>query len=345
MTGILTVEATEASSLGIPVGVPHLCIIYQDLGNGQEYVIRSGPQSAWQIFGSEMKVENNVPIEQSADARYGETPEQRHSTGLDFDMSDDQAWSIMVKYCLKIAAADVDYDVLNFNSNTFVAAMFAACGGVPEDYLPGGIDSDEAIGFDDWRDMVEKVRPPKDGIFRGTAADDTLVGRQFDEKFRLYDGADRLRAGSGNDRVSGGDGGDRIWGEAGDDVLNGGAGNDRLWGGSGDDRIAGGDGADHLVGGRGDNDLTGGTGGDFFVFKTAGSHDVVRDFEAGADIIRIDIPAVAAFDDLVITASGGAGQNTLIRFAAGSVELLGFDLTHFDPADVEIVAPVVDLLA
>jgi hypothetical protein len=129
MPGSLTIEATEASSLGFPVGVPHLCLIYQDLGDGREYVIRSGPPSAWQLFNGEMKIETNVPIEQSADARDGETPAERHSTALDFGpLTDDQAWSIMVKYALTFAAADVEYDVTEANSKSLSGKPAAAVG-------------------------------------------------------------------------------------------------------------------------------------------------------------------------------------------------------------------------
>lgn len=46
MTGRLTIEASEASSLGVPVGVPHLYLVYAHLGTGEEFVIRSGPRSA-----------------------------------------------------------------------------------------------------------------------------------------------------------------------------------------------------------------------------------------------------------------------------------------------------------
>ena len=251
--------------------MPHLCLIYRDLGDGREYVIRSGPPSAWQLFGGEMKIETNVPIEQSADARDGETPAERHSTALDFGpLTDDQAWSIMVKYALKFAAADVEYDVTDANSNTFVAALLHACGVAPDSMLPTGIEASEAIGFSDWEDMVAEVAPPADGIFWGTGGLDRMTGRQFDEEFRLLGGDDVLRAGRGDDLASGGDGNDRIEGQDGNDRIHGEVGLDRLWGGSGNDTIWGGPGRDLLVGGAGNDRLLGGSGPDTFHFHDGG---------------------------------------------------------------------------
>jgi len=45
MTGRLTIEASDASSFGVPVGVPHLYLVFEDFVTGDEYVIRSGPRS------------------------------------------------------------------------------------------------------------------------------------------------------------------------------------------------------------------------------------------------------------------------------------------------------------
>jgi Ca2+-binding RTX toxin-like protein len=62
-----------------------------------------------------------------------------------------------------------------------------------------------------------------------------------------------MRAGSGNDALSGG---------AGPDKLIGGTGDDRLIGRSGADLIYGGDGADQIYGGWGNDVLSGGAGED-----------------------------------------------------------------------------------
>ncbi len=140
----------------------------------------------------------------------------------------------MVKYALTFAAADVEYDITEANSNTFIAALLHACGVAPDRMLPSGIEASEAIGFSDWRDMVAEVRPPASGIFWGTGRLDRMAGRQFDEEFRLLGGDDVLRAGRGDSiSASGGDGSDRIDGQDGNNQIRGEGGLDRLWGGAG----------------------------------------------------------------------------------------------------------------
>ncbi|TPE47555.1 calcium-binding protein [Amaricoccus solimangrovi] len=279
MTGRLTIEASDVASFGVPIGVPHLYLVFEDLGTGAEYVLRAGPRGEWQLVGSPMRIEINVPIDQSADDRDGETPARRHATDLDFQgISDDAAWSLMVKYARALDAAHYDYNVAEENSNAFVGALLKAAGGDPEAMLPRGIDADEAVGFDHWRDIVRDVTPPADGIFRGTGGGDAMAGLQMDEVFRLFGGNDTLHAGRGADRAEGGGGDDRLFGQAGDDTLSGGSGADRLIGGAGADTLRGGDGADQ------------------FVFKSPeaslAERDRVADFHVGED--RFDISAIDA---------------------------------------------------
>jgi serralysin len=69
-----------------------------------------------------------------------------------------------------------------------------------------------------------------------------------------------VRAGSGDDVLSG---------KAGDDRLDGGKGSDELFGGEGNDYLHGGVGDDHLHGGLGKDILKGGSGQDNFMFNTA----------------------------------------------------------------------------
>ncbi len=288
MPGVLTIESSDAEALGIPTGVPHLYLVYREIATGSEYVIRSGPPNAVEVFGGEMKIETNVPIRQSADARHGHSPEERHATDLAFaGLTDDQAWSIMVKYARAIDAADYRYQLLGENSNAFVGAMLRAAGGDPARMLPAGITSGEAIGFSHWRDIVHDVTPPADGIFRGTQARDLIAGLQFDEDFRLLGGNDTLTAGNGddvvyaglgNDTVLGGAGRDFLAGQAGADRLNGGGGNDHVLGGAGADRVVGGPGADVVDGGIGNDVLLGALGRDIFDFVVGSGHDRIDDF-------------------------------------------------------------------
>jgi len=79
------------------------------------------------------------------------------------------------------------------------------------------------------------------------------------------DGANRMRAGIGDDTVWGDGGNDRIEGSAGNDSLNGGDGNDIITDTSGDDNIKGGDGHDVINGGAGINLILGGSGHDFII--------------------------------------------------------------------------------
>jgi Ca2+-binding RTX toxin-like protein len=93
---------------------------------------------------------------------------------------------------------------------------------------------------------------------------------------------------------------DMLFGSRGDDVLNGLAGCDTLLGGIGNDAINGGANDDRLFGGAGRDMLSGGAGCDVYAYQTASdssfgsSHDVITDFQLGADWIdlrRIDANA------------------------------------------------------
>ena len=314
MTGRLTIEASEASSFGVPVGVPHLYLVFEDLGTGAEYVMRAGPRSQWQLAGSPMRIEVNVPIDRSVDDRGGATPAERDSRDLAFPgISDDAAWSIMVKYARALVADRYEYDLLAENSNAFVAAMLKAAGGDPDAMLPRGIAADEAIGFSHWRDIVRDVAPPADGIFRGTAGADVLAGLQMDEVFDMLGGNDVLRAGRGND------------------VAAGSLGNDRLLGQAGNDALSGGPGRDTLIGGTGADTLRGGSGADVFQFTGGEGRDRIVDFADGVDRIRIVGPAVDSFADLVVRQHGSA---TEVAFAGTVIEIAGLDHHAFSAADV-----------
>ena len=72
------------------------------------------------------------------------------------------------------------------------------------------------------------------------------------------------------------------------DTLTGGKGADRLFGQQGQDVLTGGQGADTLAGGVGKDDLTGGQGRDVFLLSERdGARDMIRDFEAGTDVIDL----------------------------------------------------------
>jgi Ca2+-binding RTX toxin-like protein len=93
-----------------------------------------------------------------------------------------------------------------------------------------------------------------------------------------------------------------IYGTAASNVLNGWNNNDFLVGFSGNDTLNGGFGNDELVGGAGKDQLIGGPGGsgaDTFTCTalsdsgiTAGTRDLIADFEAGID--KIDLSLIDA---------------------------------------------------
>ena len=91
----------------------------------------------------------------------------------------------------------------------------------------------------------------------------------------------------GNDTLYGEGGNDQLLGQTGNDALNGSSGNDALTGGAGADRLFGGSDADVLRGNKGDDQLTGDSGADFFEFFAGDGRDMVRDWDDGADRIRL----------------------------------------------------------
>jgi Ca2+-binding RTX toxin-like protein len=141
---------------------------------------------------------------------------------------------------------------------------------------------------------------------------------------------------AGNDTLTGGGGADTINGGGDADTVSGAAGADKLFGGEGTDRI---------IGGAGNDTLTGGASGDFgdgqadtFVFSAGWGKDVIRDFEDGIALERIEFNGFGAVDftDLLITSSaagavvkfiGGTDQITLTGVSAASLGVDDFLFT------------------
>lgn len=327
MTGQIFIEASDVGRFGLSSGTMHLYLVFRD-SNGEEYVIRSGPERWYLPWFGDMEVETNLPIGESSDDRDGDTPAQRFSTPLDFPgLTDDQAWAIMVKYARMIDRADIGYEIFDENSNAFIGAMLAAAGGDPLAMLPTGVSRSEALGVVNYDDIMDHVTPPADGIVRGTAGADRIAGIQIDEV---------ILAGAGNDNVRGGRGNDQINGGLGHDWLSGETGADRLFGLTGNDVLRGGGGADLLDGGAGLNTLLGGTEADTFRFVQA-STTRINDFQDGADRLRIQTTAAVAFEDLVITRFGTSGQHTRITCENIVIELLNLDRGLIDAADMDLL--------
>lgn len=336
MAGEIFIEASDVEVLGLPVGALHLYLVFRD-SNGDEYVIRSGPQRSYVLWFGEMKIETNVPIENSADNRGGDAPSDRSSTPLDFPgLTDDQAWAIMVKYAGMIDAADQPYEILGANSNAFIGAMLAAAGGDPLAMLPAGTSRNDALGVTNFGDILADVPPPADGILRGTAGADSIRGIQIDDVIRALGGDDTVAGGRGNDRAQGDQGNDILHGNAGHDTLVGNAGDDILYGGAGNDVLQGGLGEDTLDGGAGRNTLVGGAGADVFQFAT-GAFSRVNDFEDGVDLVRFQGTTAISFADLAISSFGGAGQHTRIAHGEIVVDLMNTDRSLIDASDLDLV--------
>ena len=348
-TGIF-IEARKVKYAGMSTGATHLYLVYRDT-DGQEYVLRSGPQSSWFPVGGNMRIESNVAMALSADKRTLDeaTLAARHSTALDFGrLSDDEAWALMVKYARAIDAADTPYELFEENSNAFVGALLEAAldaGGLaawdPDDLLPATVSLGSAVGLSAYDDLMARVAQPLDGALRGTDGANTITGIQVAETIYAY---------GGDDTVSAGRGADRVWGGAGNDRLSGGQGDDRLWGEAGADTLTGGEGRDEMWAGA---DLS----RDVFVFaalsdSAAGDRrDVVREFRAPAvagdaagDVIDLrGIDANAALTgDQAFRFAGSAAANAVWTLAvagevAGTTDLIvRADASGDGLADLEI---------
>ncbi|MEO0489957.1 MAG: calcium-binding protein, partial [Cyanobacteria bacterium J06659_2] len=155
----------------------------------------------------------------------------------------------------------------------------------------------------------------------GGGGSDRLRGGSGNDTLRGTGGDDRLNGGSGNDTLNGNGGDDRLIGQSGDDLLNGGGGNDRLRGGAG---------SDELIGGRGDDTLIGGSDSDIFVLRNRQGTDLIRDFNIGEDVIRLQ--GSLSFDDLSFQQQGrdtvieadGESLATLRGVQAGQLDRASF---------------------
>ncbi|MFT3974686.1 MAG: calcium-binding protein [Amaricoccus sp.] len=290
----------------------HLYLVYRG-DNGAEYVVRSGPTDLLP-YGGPMEIEVNVPIDESADSRDGESPADRHATLLRFPgHTADEAWGIIVKYAQALSDDDYPYRLFQTNSNAFAGAMVKAAGGFPALSLPDGIDRSEAVGYGYWKEIVGDVAPPADGTIVGTAKADVLAGIQIADVLTGLTGADRLFGASGDDRLFGGAGDDRLAGQGGSDALRGGLGDDTLLGGAGSDR------------------LLGGAGADVFQFGGGDGRDTVADFQSGTDSLLMRVAGVDSVSDLHISQ---AGDDVRIGYGSGAIFVEDTQVADILPADI-----------
>lgn len=174
-------------------------------------------------------------------------------------------------------------------------------GDIGNDVIYGG-DGDDGLRGGDDHDLIE-AQGGNDHV-NGGAGHDTIHGGYGHDYIAGADGDDWISGDDGDDELRGRTGNDTLYGGAGHDHMAGGVGDDTLYGGAGDDRLAGKSGDDTLIGGAGDDRLFGGAGADVFVFD--GGHDVVRDFEVGVDLVRLDGSALDLSYSAYQTALAGA---------------------------------------
>lgn len=99
---------------------------------------------------------------------------------------------------------------------------------------------------------------------------------------------ENVRAGSGNDKVTGNTARNKIFGNDGNDLLKGLGGLDKLFGGNGNDKLFGGKGNDKIVGGKGDDIMIGNAGLDTFIYRKGDGADTIRKFQDDKDVLRVD---------------------------------------------------------
>lgn len=217
-------------------------------------------------------------------------------------------------------------------------------GGTGIDVLLGGSGNDRILGEDG--DDTVKGGHGSDTIAGGSGRDrieggggsDSIHGGDGNDTISGQNGADilfgrlhndRLLGGRGNDQMHGNHGNDTLLGGEGHDTLSGGSGNDTLLAGSGHDRLQGSSGNDRIAGQRGDDTLTGGRGDDIFVFNRGHGDDVITDFTAGDDHIRI----LNGADNLADLTFETQGADVLVSFADVSILVEDITLAALQDAD------------
>jgi serralysin len=187
--------------------------------------------------------------------------------------------------------------------------------------LGGGIDTVESLVTYSLanRDNIDHLILSGSDDINGTgnALDNHVIGNN---------NANRLNGGAGNDLLIGGDGNDTLLGGLGDDVLQAGDGNDRMIGGDGSDVF------------------------DFNSLSELGDHDVITDFQKGADLIdlsHIITGYTGIFDDYVSFASAGTSTNVFVDadgLGSGSAvlltSLLNVQLTNADSSSFIMPNPL-----
>lgn len=172
-------------------------------------------------------------------------------------------------------------------SDTFVITISGdqtLTGGNSDDVLTGGTGNDTLTGNAGNDTLTGGVG--NDTIY-GNTGNDTLYGNTGADTLYGGQGVDSLYGGQDADTLFGNYGNDTIYANLGDDYAHGGGDDDYMHGGAGNDTLLGGLGNDTLVGGAGNDTLTGGDGADIYQFTNSSGADVIADFNAASDTIRL----------------------------------------------------------
>lgn len=200
-------------------------------------------------------------------------------------------------------------------------------GGGGDDTLDGGMGNDTLDGGNGFDLLIfESIESVNVNLALGRSQDS---GLGMDHILNI----ESIRAGGGNDWLTGnsvsnvltsGDGDDTLDGAGGDDLLYGGSGVDNLSGGTGNDQLFGGVDNDVLVGGLGNDTLNGGDGTDRLYFSGSSSVTVnlaLNDAQStghGSDtILNVENVSAGNGNDRITgnvannSLSAGAGNDTL----------------------------------
>lgn len=205
-------------------------------------------------------------------------------------------------------------------------------GQADNDTLKGG-SGDDTLGGGDGNDLM--FGNAGDDNLNGGNGEDTLIGGDNNDTLEGKSGSDEIRGGSGNDRAKGGadndtlegdSGNDLLFGNLGDDLLLGGTGRDTLIGGDDNDTLEGGSGADEIRGDAGSDVMSGGSEADKFVFRKGHNADVILDFNAAEDMLRLEASLTDGETDVAqILATYGqptGPTGVVLNFGEGDVIIL-----------------------
>jgi Ca2+-binding RTX toxin-like protein len=205
-------------------------------------------------------------------------------------------------------------------------------GGVGNDTMLGGAGNDSLFAGDGFN---YGYGGDGDDVLVGGKDFNVLVGDAGNDYMYLYNAGGQAYGGAGDDVAVGNNANDVFVMGEGDDVAYGYGANDYFYMGAGNDVMYGGDGVDVLLGEAGADYFDGGTGIDYLflgandhavdmVFlNTASGIDVVNDFEAGTDVLRLVGTKFQSMSDVLAATSDYGSFSIITVDAQTAVWLIG----------------------